>query len=52
MDALLLEHHIEVPVVPFGGQAFVRISGFPAYNHPAQYERLAAVLARLHPHFR
>lgn len=52
MDALLLEHHIEVPVVPFGGKAFVRISGFPAYNHAGQYERLAAVLADLSPHFR
>jgi isopenicillin-N epimerase len=37
------EHRIEVPVTWWSGRAFVRISAH-AYNHPAEYERLARVL--------
>ena len=45
MDRLLLSHGIEVPVVAWREEAWVRISGFAAYNRPEQYERLARVLA-------
>jgi len=43
-DALFHQHQIEVPVVPFGGAAWVRISGYAAHNRPEHYARLAAVL--------
>lgn len=45
MERLLHRHRIEVPVVPWREEAWVRISGFPAYNRVEQYERLAEVLA-------
>jgi isopenicillin-N epimerase len=37
------DHRIEVPVFPWGGRWWFRISA-QVYNEPAQYERLASVL--------
>ncbi len=45
-DALIDQHRIEVPIIPWGGRTWVRISG-QAYNRVAQYERLAAALVAL-----
>lgn len=46
MERLLRVHAVEVPVVPWREEAWVRISGFPAYNRPEQFERLAEVLVQ------
>ena len=43
-DRLYDRHRIEVPIVPWGGRAWVRISGFSAYNHASEYSRLARAL--------
>lgn len=43
-DALFHRHQIEVPVVPWGGAAWVRISGYAAHNRPEHYAALARVL--------
>jgi isopenicillin-N epimerase len=43
-DALGLEHGIEVPVFAWRDVAWLRISGFAAYNTASDYERLAQVL--------
>jgi isopenicillin-N epimerase len=40
------EDRIEVPIIPWGGRAWVRISGFAGYNRPEQYEQLAQALVR------
>jgi isopenicillin-N epimerase len=47
-DELLDRHNIEAPVYcwPAIGQMILRISA-QAYNHAAQYERLAEALARI-----
>jgi hypothetical protein len=37
-------HLIEVQVVPWDDRAWVRISGYAAYNTPDQYHRLASAL--------
>lgn len=37
-------HLIEVQVVPWDNRAWVRISGYAAYNTPDQYHRLASAL--------
>lgn len=42
---MFLAHHIEVPFTQYDDRVWVRISG-QAYNSPAEYERLAAVLTR------
>jgi len=44
--AIRQEDGIEVPIIPWGGRAWVRISGFAGYNRPEQYEHLADALAR------
>jgi isopenicillin-N epimerase len=44
-DRLLRRHRIQVPVFPFAGALWLRISA-QAYNEPGEYSRLAdAVLA-------
>jgi isopenicillin-N epimerase len=43
-DQLFYEHRVEVPVVPWGGRNWFRISGFAGYNTPADYERLATAI--------
>ncbi len=45
-DLLIEQHQIEVPIVPWGGRTWVRISG-QRYNRVSQYERLAEVLAQV-----
>ncbi|WP_235277318.1 aminotransferase class V-fold PLP-dependent enzyme [Synechococcus sp. Nb3U1] len=45
-DYLWHTHHIEVPIIPFGGQLWVRISA-QLYNYLAEYEQLALALERL-----
>ena len=40
------EHRIEVPIVPWAGQWFLRVS-CQAYNTLGEYERLRDVVARL-----
>lgn len=45
-DALIDRYRVEVPIVPWGGRTFVRISG-QAYNSPEQYHRLATALRAL-----
>lgn len=45
-DRLLALHRVEVPIIPWGGRTWVRVSG-QAYNRPEQYERLARALATL-----
>lgn len=45
-EALWSRHRIEVPLMVWGGRTLLRISA-QVYNHQAQYERLAAALARL-----
>jgi isopenicillin-N epimerase len=50
-DALYLalsDRRLEVQVVPYGGQGWVRLSG-AVYNEPEDYERLAEVLPGLLP---
>ena len=47
--ALRFEHRIEVPIFIWGGRAWLRISGYAAFNTPDQYLRLAEVL---HAHLR
>ena len=37
-------HRIEVPIIPWQGRAWVRISGYAAYNRPEQYAQLATAL--------
>lgn len=44
-DDLWHTHRIEVPIIPFAGQLWVRISA-QLYNHLAEYEQLAQVLER------
>lgn len=46
-QTLWAHHRIEAPVSPFEGQAVLRISGFAAYNTPADYTRLAQVLPKV-----
>ena len=43
---LRAEEQIEVPIIPWNGQAWVRISGFAGYNTPDQYTHLAHTLKR------
>lgn len=45
-DYLWHTHRIEVPIIPFAGQLWVRISA-QLYNHLAEYEQLALALQRL-----
>ncbi|MEN9202054.1 MAG: aminotransferase class V-fold PLP-dependent enzyme [Thermostichus sp. DG_1_6_bins_120] len=45
-DYLWTTHHVEVPVIPFAGQLWLRISA-QVYNHLAEYEKLAMVLEHL-----
>jgi isopenicillin-N epimerase len=45
-DTLREKDQIEVPIIAWRGQSWVRISGFAGYNHPGQYEELAATLQR------
>ena len=45
-DYLWQVHRIEVPIIPFAGQLWVRISA-QVYNHLAEYEQLALALQRL-----
>lgn len=45
-DALRDRYRIQVPIVPWGGRTFVRVSG-QAYNRPAQYVQLADALRAL-----
>ncbi len=47
-ERLWAEHRIAVPVSEWGERRFVRLSAF-AYNDPAEYARLAAVLPGLVP---
>lgn len=42
----LHDAQIEVPLVPWGGRLWVRISAFSSYNHLEQYDRLGEALAR------
>ncbi len=42
-DALWQTYRIEVPIIPFGGQLWLRISA-QVYNHLAEYEQLARAL--------
>ncbi|MEN9232133.1 MAG: aminotransferase class V-fold PLP-dependent enzyme [Thermostichus sp. DG02_5_bins_236] len=44
-DDLWHTHRIEVPIIPFAGQLWVRISA-QLYNHLAEYEQLVQVLER------
>ena len=44
--ALREEDGIEVPIIPWREQAWVRISGFAGYNRPEQYSLLGKTLAR------
>jgi isopenicillin-N epimerase len=37
------QHRVEVPIIPFGGRSWVRISA-QIYNEPADYDRLAEAL--------
>ncbi len=47
-EALRNEDHIEVPIIDWRDEAWVRISGFAGYNRPEQYIQLAdALSARL-----
>jgi len=43
---LYSEFHIEVPIVPWGGQTFVRPC-CPIYNSPADYQRLGDVISAI-----
>jgi isopenicillin-N epimerase len=45
-QALYTDHRIEVPLVSWAGRRFLRVS-CQVYNEPAEYERLADVLATL-----
>ena len=45
IEALHAER-IEVPLLAWGGRAWVRISAFRTYNHLEQYDRLGDALAR------
>src|SRR5262249_42172152 len=42
-DGLLAHHHVEVPIIPFAEQLWVRISA-QIYNGIEDYERLAAAI--------
>ncbi|MFQ3583324.1 MAG: aminotransferase class V-fold PLP-dependent enzyme [Cyanobacteriota bacterium] len=44
-DDLWHRHRIEVPIIPFAGQLWVRISA-QLYNHLAEYEQLVQALER------
>lgn len=44
--ALYEADRVEVPTFAWGGRAWVRISGFAAYNVPEHYDRLARALRR------
>lgn len=46
-DALLDQHHIEVPIIAWDGHLFVRISAFSAYNRVEHYQHLAAALPQV-----
>ena len=45
-EKLRTEDNIEVPIIPWGGRAWVRISGFAGTNKPEQYQYLANRLKR------
>lgn len=45
-NTLREQDRIEVPIIAWRGQSWVRISGFAGYNHPRQYEELATALKR------
>jgi len=45
-EALRQEDKVEVPIIPWGGRAWVRISGFAGTNTPDQYHYLAMCLKR------
>jgi isopenicillin-N epimerase len=45
-NTLRTQDKIEVPIIPWQGAAWVRISGFAAYNRAEQYQELAAALKR------
>ena len=47
LAAALVARRFELPVQPFEGAAYLRISAFAPYNTPDQYDRLAAVLPEL-----
>ena len=45
-SAIRQQDEIEVPILPWDNRAWVRISGFAAYNTPEQYHTLAEALTR------
>jgi isopenicillin-N epimerase len=45
-DRLWREHGVEVPIIPFGGSLWVRISA-QIYNEMSDYRRLADALQAL-----
>ena len=51
-NALHEEHRIEVPVLAWGGQTWLRYSAFSLYNQLEQYARLGDALRALLPRFR
>lgn len=47
VQAALHTQRVEVPVIPWGGRLWFRISAYATYNRIEQYERLALVLAAI-----
>lgn len=45
VQARVHEERVEVPIIPWGGRLWFRVSAFAAYNRLEQYQRLAEVLA-------
>ena len=43
----LVKRRFELPIQPFAGEVWLRISAFSPYNVPDQYDRLAALLPSL-----